>query len=354
MSDGDSVYDLAVSFAGEQRDYVEQVVRACEERGLRVLYDRDRTTDLWGRNLIMEFRKVYGGKQVRYVAPFISREYLAKRYPMDEFRSMLLPAMDQPDDYMLPVLFGDVSVPPELLNPATGVLRSEDYSPEELADAFAQRINGVTSQQPRRPSKAGGGMQDLRMPAATPENFSKYRELQVSFRYLAEQFEVAAARMTEAGFVCTADCSDSVLRVRVEQRGRTLYAIDIRIGGLGRDDVLNFVLSPQGWENGGNRSNGIASQVFDLEARAPKLEMTDFSVFGTHQGPRLYTKEELFRALWDRLVDEVQRRADHGVDVRRAVTPPLLPSTGSVRQSGGGTFIANTGSVGGDIVVREP
>jgi hypothetical protein len=353
MSDGDSVYDLAVSFAGEQRDYVEQVVRACEKRGLRVLYDRDLTIDLWGRNLIKEFRKAYGGKQARHVAPFISREYLAKRYPMDEFRSMLLPAMDQPDDYMLPVLFGDVSVPPELLNPAVGVLRSEDYSPEELADAFAQRINGVTGQRPRRPPKAVGGTRGLRMPATTPESFSKYRELQVSFRYLAERFEAAAARMTEAGFVCTADRSDSVLRVRVEQRGRTLYAIDIRIGGMGRDDVLNFVLSPQGWENGGNRSNGMASQVFDLEACVPKLEMTDFSVFGTYQGPRLYTKEELFQALWDRLVDEVQRRADHGGDVRRAVAPPL-PSTGPVRQSGGGTFLANTGSVGGDIVVREP
>jgi hypothetical protein len=36
-----ATYDIAVSFAGEHRDYVEQTVRACGELGLRVFYDRD-------------------------------------------------------------------------------------------------------------------------------------------------------------------------------------------------------------------------------------------------------------------------------------------------------------------------
>ncbi|MEW2131905.1 toll/interleukin-1 receptor domain-containing protein [Streptomyces sp. NPDC005435] len=354
MSDGDSVYDLAVSFAGEQRDYVEQVVRACQERGLRVAYDADLTVDLWGRNLVQEFRKVYGG--ARYVAPFISRDYLAKPYPMDEFRSMLLPAMDRPDDYMLPVLMGDVSVPPELLNPAVAVLRSEDYTAGELADAFAQRIKGVRLRQ--RGETPGDGMPKLRMPnvrmpATIPGNYSANRELRSAFRYLAEQFEAAAVRMNESGLVCTADCSDSVLSVRVEQRGRRLYTISISVGRAGRgEEVLYFALSPRGRPVRGNRDNGMASQVFDLEAGVPKLRMTDASVFGASEGLMLYTKQELFQALWDRLVDEVERRADHG-DVRHPAFPPP-PSTGSVRQSGGGTFIANTGSVGGDIVVREP
>jgi len=37
----DKQYDIAVSFAGEQRDYVERVVAACKQRGLVVFYDRD-------------------------------------------------------------------------------------------------------------------------------------------------------------------------------------------------------------------------------------------------------------------------------------------------------------------------
>ena len=77
-------YDLAVSFAGEHRAYVERVVRAGEARGLRIFYDRDKGNDWWGKSFIREQRNVYGS-QTRYFVPFISSEYLTKPIPMDEF-----------------------------------------------------------------------------------------------------------------------------------------------------------------------------------------------------------------------------------------------------------------------------
>lgn len=344
MSHGAPDYDLAVSFAGEQRDYVEQVVEACKERGLRVLYDRDLAVELWGRNLIVEFRKAYGGKRTRYAAPFISKEYLDKGYPMDEFRAMLVPVLDNPDDFMLPVLVGDVTVPEELLSSAVGVLYSEEHTPEGLAHAFELRIKGSSSSSPPPPPR-------LRMPrpAGPPVGFDKHRELQVAFRYLAAQFENAAAQMSGTGFECRVQGSDSFQRIHIEQHGRALYSLGIRIGGMGRDDILNFTLSHREWESDVNRSNGTASVVFDRESGVPKLEMNDLSVLGTAPGTRLYTKEELFEALWDRIVDQVEQLADHSGEVPGSPSP----RTGSVRQSGGGTFIANTGHVGGDITVRE-
>ena len=78
MDSGQSkTYDLAVSFAGEDRDYVEQTVGACGDLGLRVFYDRDMGNEWWGKNFIREQRKVYGS-QARYFVPFISTEYLCK------------------------------------------------------------------------------------------------------------------------------------------------------------------------------------------------------------------------------------------------------------------------------------
>jgi hypothetical protein len=71
------IYDLAVSFAGEQRTYVEQVVRACQRRGLRVFYDRDMNNEWWGKSFIREQRKVYSSR-TRFFVPFLSSEYLAK------------------------------------------------------------------------------------------------------------------------------------------------------------------------------------------------------------------------------------------------------------------------------------
>ncbi|MFC8428076.1 TIR domain-containing protein [Streptomyces sp. NPDC057253] len=302
MGEPKRVYDLAVSFAGEQREYVEQVVTACQALGLTVLYDRDLSTQLWGRNLILWFREAYGGTQARYVAPFLSADYLAKPWPMDEFRAMLVPSLSNPDDFILPVLVGDVVVPPELLNPAVGILRMEEHTPQELARAFEQRIKGSAGPVP-------AGRQTLRTPLTTPAGFSKYAELDSSFRYLTQRFKTAAPTMSQAGFVCTVHNSEAELRVRVERDGMTLYGIDVHLGGMGRDDVLNFVVG-QRTAQGRNSSNGTATPVFDRSAGAPKLEMRDLSVLGFTPSVRSLTKEELFEALWNRLVDEVQQRAD--------------------------------------------
>ncbi|MEV4876743.1 toll/interleukin-1 receptor domain-containing protein [Streptomyces cyaneofuscatus] len=310
MGEPNHVCDLAVSFAGEQRDYVEQVVAHCAELGLSVLYDRDLTIELWGRNLITGFRRAYGGERARYVAPFLSREYLAKPYPMDEFRAMLVPALAKPDDYILPVVVGDVAVPPEFLSPAVGFLRLEDFTPRELADAFHQRVTGTSPMGRARTSKRNSGAAELlRIPATTPETFSTYAELESAFRHLTEQFKRAAPRMSEAGYVCTVRNSESELRVRVERRGRLLYAMDVQLGGMGRDDVLNFVVGPR-LRLGRNASNGTASPVFDRTTGTSRLEMNDLSVFGRGLGSTSFSKEELFEALWNRVVDQVEQLAE--------------------------------------------
>jgi hypothetical protein len=66
---GEKPYDLAVSFAGEQRNYVAYTVTACKRLGLKVFYDRDKNNDWWGGNFIREQRAVYGS-QARFFAPF--------------------------------------------------------------------------------------------------------------------------------------------------------------------------------------------------------------------------------------------------------------------------------------------
>ncbi|MGW5635987.1 TIR domain-containing protein [Streptomyces sp. NPDC003832] len=310
MGEPIQVHDLAVSFAGEERPYVEQVVADCKKLGLTVLYDRDLSVELWGRNLIMGFRSIYGGTRARYVAPFLSRAYLSTPYPMDELRAMLVPALDNPDEYILPVLVGDATVPAELLSPAVGFLRMEDFTPQELAHAFRRRIPGSGSEPPAgAPAPSGSPAPVLRTPRTTPESFSRYAELESSFRYLTEQFKKAAPRMSESGFVCTVRNSDSELRVRVERSGRTLYGIDIHMGGMGRDDVLNFNVGRR-LQDGRNRSNGTATPVFDRVTGTSRLDMHDLSVFGSVPSTRSLSKEQLFEELWNRIVDQVQQVAD--------------------------------------------
>lgn len=144
------VYDVAVSFASEQRPYVVQVVRECERLGLAVFYDADRSLDFWGKNVIRELRDVYGSTQARYFVPFLSPEYLAKPYPMDEFTTALTQALQRGADYILPVVFHGAQIPDNLLNPAIGYLRAEEHTPAELAAKLARKMTIAADSPPPR------------------------------------------------------------------------------------------------------------------------------------------------------------------------------------------------------------
>lgn len=86
-------YDIAVSFAGEHRAYVEATVRACQARGLVVFYDKDKSNEWWGGNYIRQQRSVYSS-ETRFFVPFLSQEYLSKSIPMDEFSAAMMTARE--------------------------------------------------------------------------------------------------------------------------------------------------------------------------------------------------------------------------------------------------------------------
>ena len=71
-------YQVALSFAGEQRDYVEVVARALHARGITVLYDRFEAATLWGKDGVEFFHQLFAA-DTAYVVMFISKEYVAKK-----------------------------------------------------------------------------------------------------------------------------------------------------------------------------------------------------------------------------------------------------------------------------------
>src|SRR5580692_3058982 len=64
-------WDVALSFAGAQRGYVEQVAAALTARGVRCFYDADEQIDLWGRYLAEELPRIYAEESAAVVV-FIS------------------------------------------------------------------------------------------------------------------------------------------------------------------------------------------------------------------------------------------------------------------------------------------
>ena len=95
-------FDVAVSFAGEDRELVEEIVSRLKGAGIHVFFDTDYQADMWGEDLVEYLDQVYRVK-VRYTIMFISRFYAEKMWTRHERRSALARALEQRSAYILPV-----------------------------------------------------------------------------------------------------------------------------------------------------------------------------------------------------------------------------------------------------------
>ena len=55
-------YDVAISFAGEQRTEAEAIADRLKASDIRVFYDRYEQADLWGKNLYEHLSDIYQKK----------------------------------------------------------------------------------------------------------------------------------------------------------------------------------------------------------------------------------------------------------------------------------------------------
>ncbi|MEV6244116.1 TIR domain-containing protein [Lentzea sp. NPDC051838] len=130
-------YDVCLSFAGENRDYVEEVARHLTDLGVSRFYDTDEQADLWGKNLVEHLDQIYRHDS-RYCVMFISEAYVRKMWTKHERQSAFDRAMVDDTEYVLPVRFDDTVVP--ALRVGTGFIDLRNRTPRELAQMIAQKV----------------------------------------------------------------------------------------------------------------------------------------------------------------------------------------------------------------------
>lgn len=296
-------FDIAVSFADEQRRYVEHTVVAARNLGLKVFYDKDALFDWWGLNFIVEQRKIYSGSTL-FVVPFISKEYLERPFPMDEFAAAMIKAVRLRHPYVLPIVVGDVDIPAELLHPHIGFLRAEDHTPEELATRMKVKVDEAKLSGGRPEGLDVVGSRVLRLPTVVPATFSKYRELEAIVVYFGERLEAAGRQLELVGYVSTIRRGTDRIFVTFSRAGRTEYFLRITVGGQGMgEDKLTFSL--------GAADQGMAAWVepfYDKDSGRTMLRLIDFSLLARQAGrEEILSKEEFFDRLWQKVVDELER-----------------------------------------------
>ncbi|WP_239406214.1 TIR domain-containing protein, partial [Frankia sp. Cj3] len=130
-------WEVALSFAGAQRGYVERVARALAMRGVRCFYDADEQIDLWGRHLAEELPRIYA-EDAATVVVFLSAEYAARDWTNAERRAALSRAVRERREFVLPARFDDTVVPGLLSDLVAVDLRVR--TPEEFAVLVARKL----------------------------------------------------------------------------------------------------------------------------------------------------------------------------------------------------------------------
>src|SRR4051794_15405750 len=102
-------YDVALSFAGEDRPYVNQVAEYVKNRGLHVFYDSFLEVELWGKDLFEILDAAYR-KDSKLVVMFVSRAYRKKEWTIFERRSAFAGAQKSRSEYILPVRFDETDL----------------------------------------------------------------------------------------------------------------------------------------------------------------------------------------------------------------------------------------------------
>lgn len=157
MDDHD--FDIAVTFAGEDRDFVDEVVSLVKAAGFSVFYDEDAKVEMWGEDLTEFFPDVYE-RRARFAVMFVSAHYAAKPWTRLERRSVLLRAMQSPAPYLLPVRLDNTQLPG--VRSAVAYLDAQTEGASGVADAVkvklgAPRTDGMrrfNGRVPRTPSEA--------------------------------------------------------------------------------------------------------------------------------------------------------------------------------------------------------
>jgi hypothetical protein len=132
-------YDVCLSFAGEDRDYVHETAEVLRNKGIRVFYDEYEEVELWGKDLYAHLHEVYS-KFARYCVIFISKHYANKLWTNHERRAAQARAFQESNEYILPARFDDTPVPglPETI----AYVGLQDRSAKDFAELIAEKLGG--------------------------------------------------------------------------------------------------------------------------------------------------------------------------------------------------------------------
>lgn len=266
MASGEFEYDVAVSFAGEDRSVVLQFAEILKAHGLKVFYDNWEQANLWGRDLYQHLDEVYS-KKARFCVMFLSAHYAAKAWTNHELKSAQARAFQENDEYILPLRLDDTVIPG--IRPTLGYLDLRKIKVEDAAQLAIQKITAAKS-------RGAGDKVQAQSPAATAaapgartgklrvkKQFTEHDRdtfLEAAYEDIAKYFQdtLAGLAAESPGFVGKFKrINANHFTAIIYRDGKNVAQYGIRLGGLGGSAFTNQIV----YSNDPNATNSMNEGV---------------------------------------------------------------------------------------------
>jgi hypothetical protein len=130
-------FDVAISFAGTERQYALRLAEILRNAGYAVFYDDFYPEQLWGKNLTIFFDEIFR-KKARFCVMFVSAEYQKRKWTSHEARSAQARALEEKgNEYILPIRVDGTEL--EGLLPTIGYVPIES-GVEKIGDMLIKKL----------------------------------------------------------------------------------------------------------------------------------------------------------------------------------------------------------------------
>lgn len=133
-------FDVAISFAGEDRDIAEDLANKLKIQNVQVFYDNFEKSDMWGKNLYDYLTEVYSEKS-KYCIMLISENYSKKLWTTLERQSAQARAFRENREYILPIRLDDTKI--KGINETIGYLDYNTHKVDEIVELVIDKLKKI-------------------------------------------------------------------------------------------------------------------------------------------------------------------------------------------------------------------
>jgi len=303
-------YDIAISFAGEDRSIAHEIADRLRTSGISVFYDEYEKDNLWGKDLYEHLAEVYTEK-AHYCLMLISEHYATKSWTNHERENAQARAFRQNEEYILPLRLDKTKIPG--LRETIGYINFSEHSTEQIVQLILKKLRRTQSKgeisSPKSDSSGWEDLDSIPMPSMKKTFTEKEKDdfLHDAFTFIKQYFAKGLTQLEKGYEDIETDLIDIHNRrfaVRVYVSGKKKIQCAIWIGGHGNTEQILF-RAGQNFDLQSDNSINEYITVNEFENRLV-LSFSNMGFSNFNKDTSNLNFEECAESLWSRFIRSLE------------------------------------------------